>query len=171
LMLTEDKIVQSLRTNIPHRVGHILPTERVLRNADPYTVIFLHRDPRDIIPSWLAHCRKRWMSSPLMPLDEDSFKASEDKILWLIENLPPFYFKMMEWTKRADYIVRYEDLIDDPMKTLHDIIVDLDIDYKQVNHMRTVKNRFYRRGGKGHWKLDFEPHHVEAFNRIWYGEA
>lgn len=149
--------------------GHIYPHPQIVADVKEsgQIVIFLHREPKDTIVSWGHHWVTRapiW--SPFCLWKEGDLDWS-DPLLWLIENIKPFYDGMMEWTRHATYVITYEQLLNMPHPNVMRVADALRLDHAGVMKRSKEKVTRYRTGKSGNWKYEFQPHHMEAFRRIW----
>ena len=164
-----DVILAKWMWQVPLLTGHIVPHPRILKEVkeEGWATIFLHREPRDTLVSMRHHCEERsiiW--SPYCGWAEDDYDYS-DGLLWLIENIKPWYDYMMTWTEIADYVITYEQITHMPSENVFKVSDALGLDRRRVVQRSKQKVRRYRTGKSGNWKEEFEPHHHEAFGRIW----
>ena len=164
-----DIIVQAWMTGGAPLTGHIVPHPYILREIENYgwTTIFLHRDPKDTIVSMKYHWEERspiW--SPYCGWQESDYNW-DDGLLWLIENINPWFDYMMTWTEIADYVITYEQITHMPSDSVFKVSDMLGLSRDSVMQHSKDKVKRYRTGASGNWKHEFEPHHLEAFERIW----
>ena len=164
---------------------HFLPGEvKELDEGD--TVIYLLRDGRDCICS-LAHHMKdiAGTGDHLVQNMVESTVAAEGSYFggWSAH--------VLEWLRRADVVIRYEDLIIDPQKAFRRIseVVNLpEADWGRLPSFEKLKkdanpygivreewkrdpdiaDKFYRKGKSGSWKEEMPPK-VEALFRSIHG--
>ena len=153
----------------PIFTGHIIPHPKILAELEEtgHTVIFLHREPKDTIVSVKYHWVDRspiW--SPYTGYEKFGMDFT-DPILWLIENFKPFYDYMMEWTVYADHVITYEQIINMPNEHVLSVVDAFGLDRPGARKRSRQKVKRYRTGKSGNWKHEFEPHHIEAYERIW----
>ena len=148
--------------------GHIIPHPKILKEVqeEGWMVIFLHRDPRDTIVSMVQHWKKRPIWSPYCSWEEYGMNW-DDPILWLIENIKPWFDYMHEWKRHTRYVMEYENLINLPHPQIEQITGELGLGYLGVVQRSKEKVRRFRKGGSGGWVNEFKPHHIERYNEIW----
>ena len=147
----------------------MIPHPKILKEVkdDNWTVVFLHRDPKDIIVSMKYHNNEREViCSPYCGWEKSDYDRS-DGILWLIENTKPWYDHMMEWTEHATHVIEYEQLINMPHPNIFKVTDALGLDRASVMKHTKDKVGRYRTGKSGNWKTEFKEHHIEAYERIW----
>ncbi|HKK88954.1 MAG TPA: sulfotransferase domain-containing protein, partial [Saprospiraceae bacterium] len=166
---------------------HFLP-KQVSDLGEKDKVIYLVRDGRDCICS-LAHHMKdiAGTGDHLIQNMVESTVAAEGSYFggWSTH--------VVEWFRRADVVIRYEDLIEDPEKAFQRISAVIDLpesDWsrlpsfdklkKDANPYGIVKEewkkdpdiarKFYRKGRSGTWKEEMPPQ-VEALFRSIHGSV
>lgn len=152
--------------------GHILPRGCVINAIQDRVIVFVYRETtQDMLCSYCHFYNrpKKYLASPQYEhmLGEEWVEA-EDRLLWVIENIKPFYDEMMQWKLIADYVLTYEEMVERPEKAFASL---RDVFHRSLDSM-VAKSKYrggkhYRRGVIGGWRDDFEPHHVEAYERIW----
>ncbi len=118
-------------------------------------VIYLIRDGRDSIVS-NSHYRKNF-------LDENSDfneNIKEGIVAPLGTHFGGWSKNAYEWSKHADIIIRFEDLINDPVASLKQIIYKIELpppDFSKIKNFSELKNGMpkYGSGGKGVNKKKF----------------
>jgi hypothetical protein len=153
----------------PPVTGHIVPHPKVLKTIreSGRTVIFLHREPKDTIVSMAHHAMELgdiW--SPFTPWGDHAVDRS-DPLLWLIENIKPWHDYLMDWTEYADFVITYEQLINMPDDNIFKVSDFLGLDRRGVLRRSKDRVKRFRTGKSGNWKDEFEPRHMEAYERIW----
>lgn len=148
--------------------SHIIPHPKILKEVEEedWMVIFLHRDPRDTIVSMRYHWERRPIWSPYSGWDKDGMDW-HDPIMWLIENVKPWFDYMHEWKEHTPYVVEYENLIRMPHPQIKHVSDALELEYKGVVKRSKDKVKRFRKGGSGGWVDEFDPRHIEAYERIW----
>jgi hypothetical protein len=166
---------------------HYLPGQ-VEGLSDDDKVIYIIRDGRDCICSLAHHMRDiAGTGDHLIQNMVESTIAAEGSYFggWSTH--------AVEWLRRADVVIRYEDLIEDAPKTFDaiDEVVDLpEPDWSRLPGFEKLKHddnpygivreewkrdpgiagKFYRKGKKGSWKEEM-PEKVEALFRSIHGEV
>lgn len=155
---------------LPHHIKSLKPTDKV---------IYLVRDGRDCICS-LAHHMKDIANTGdhLIQNMSESIIAAEGSYFGGWSN------HVFHWTRRADIVIRYEDLIDNPQQCFDIIgqIIELPSgDWSQLPSFQKLKSsknpygivkkeweadpsiayKFYRKGKSGNWKEEM-PERIEA---------
>ena len=167
----EDEIIEILKAEEIIR-GHIYPTPAIVAVAGGhYPIIFLHRDPRDIIISWYHHCQKRSViQHRFLGFVKRDYDLAPRKMMFLIENLKPFYDGMMQWTKHATHVLKYEDVKIDPGKALAPLCDALGVDLEEALGRVNNRARMFRTGNMGNWQYEWTNEHKAYFEEIWGNE-
>ena len=149
-----------------HVVGHFVPRGKILEAAQETDTLFLSRDPKDTLTSWYHHCVERSViKSPFLPYKRDEFIHADDKLLFLIQNLKPFFDEMHQWKSYVTHI-KYDDIKKD-VSVMKPICKQFGIGYGGVVARYEKKVKRYRTGTTGEWEKLFKPHHLDAFNELW----
>ena len=137
-----------------------------------YKKIFMYRSFRDTLMAWL-----HWNDTPKRMINPTGYRFSsmqrhyrkiDDKLMWLIENVFPYFRDMMKWCEHVDVAVYYEDLLTRPRETLAPVadLLNIDLD-TMVKNAAMRKSATYRLASPGHWYHHFTDEHLERFYEIW----
>ncbi len=148
--------------SFPFVKTHLLPEELIPKNSNS-PAIYIVRDGRDSVVSLAHHTID----------NKNSSKSFYETLKEVIISAEGSYFggwskHVDKWTGKADLIIRFEDLIEKPMKTIEKIEQFLPLPKPQKDPLyfqdvrskkytygrRRKKNRekFFRRGIVGSWK-------------------
>jgi hypothetical protein len=151
-------------------------------------VVYVVRDPRDIACSLAHHfdtdyvAAVNFMRSNSVLKDSDGYKLDHIVGTWSTH--------VKSWTEQekvSTIIIRYEDLMDDPVKELSEIVVAMEWDLDEDRILTAVETNqfsvlqeqeqkvgfheamphgpFYRRGIVGSWKDELDPKLVEQIEQ------
>lgn len=156
----------------PFAYGHLLPREEIINACKDRTILYLDRTEGDTLVSWKYHNNNRsFLSTPEYPFKQDEYEKADDKLLWLIENVKPFFDEMKKWREIADYTLTYEGLMNMPIETLWPISSKLNLHLQRlVRRSKFRGGRTYRKGVIGSWGMETEEIHREKFGEIWIDE-
>lgn len=127
------KYLYQLEDNV---YGHIPWREDIEEALVDIEKVFLYRDPRDCIVSWF-----HWKGCSF----EEALRVIKYRM-----------YAMLPWESKADYVIRYEDLINNPEKTLEPFEIKGRIEFKAPT---------FRKGSTGDWVEYFSPSHVAEYLR------
>lgn len=156
--------------------GHVPWSNEMIRSArvKPTVVILLVRDPRDVIVSHYAYVRRK----PEVPLNfrfSDGSRLSErdDPIRDLIELAPAMWWHFVPWLQYADYVVRFESLIADPLAVSHEIFIRAGGQVLGVGGAKGMVGRIdpsisptFRKGVAGDWVNHFTSAHRQRYGAL-----
>jgi hypothetical protein len=147
-------------------------------------MIFLVRDPRDVVASSLDghreggwHYIRRNLQHSLADEDPDIFVENRaNKYLWSVGNAKQAY----EAHEGPKVLVRYEDLREDTLSTMKRIYSTLGMPVDEGELAQAVEKhswenvpeedkgegKFHRRGISGGWEEDLTPEQAETVERI-----
>ena len=151
-------------------------------------MIFLVRDPRDVVASQLdAHRRGSWLDlwseeegwSANHLADEDPDAFVETFVRSQMQSMGRVW-EAYEAHEGRKVLVRYEDLRSDPLKTLSDVFIRLGIPVDEAEFTRVVEKyiwenipeerkgegKFHRKATPGGWKEDLSPKQVKMVEEI-----
>jgi len=150
--------------------GHLQPHPEILQQVSEYKTIFLYRNFRDTLASWLEHCSRVGEINPHGFLDnmEQKYRSTKDQMLYLIENVY-FYFEwMMKWAEHADVVLYYDDILTRPREALDSAAQLLNYDLDQMVKSSYIRrSATYRSAQPGGWWHHFNDKHLERFYEIW----
>ena len=153
--------------------GHMLPRPIILERSKHYLArIFLYRNFRDTLVSW-----NHWFQTEFFlgvpeyqwKQEHEEYRQSKDKLLWLIENVHPYFTEMMEWVDIADHVLFYDELMYDPAcSAVRQLADNLGLDWKATAEiLRRRYSPTYRRACPGAWVEHFEYQHTMAYYKHW----
>ena len=151
-------------------------------------MIFLIRDPRDVVASVLDGARKgNWLYQQGEQGAWRKDTLADERPDVFVENHARSYLRNVGYVKQAydahkgpKVLVRYEDLVADTLGTMKRIYSTLKIPAEEENLLRAVEKhswesipedkkgagKFYRKGVAGSWKEDLTPEQAKAVEKI-----
>ncbi len=158
--------------------------------------VFVLRDPRDVAVSMHYYVMKSKGKHYHFPL-YNQLQTNEERLLRVIEgfgdgetsynvnsesipNLKLFYEAYLPWIESPNtYVVKFEDLINPTKKyeEVQELLKFLEITPSNANIDRMIqrgqnpkRSGTFRKGKTGGWKDEFQPEHIEAFERVFGNE-
>jgi hypothetical protein len=144
-------------------------------------LIFLIRDPRDVVASRLDAFEKGSWSA------QDRNYDTLEKLYAFTKHLAKDYFKVVSQVQRSyeahpgnKALVRYEDLRDDAVGTLETMYAALEIGFdkaqleaavakhswEQIPDSDKGSGKFYRKAQPGSWREDLSPEQIRLIEDI-----
>jgi hypothetical protein len=169
---------------------HALPTPEVIHTLleHQYRVIFLMRDPRDVIISLLFYIEKGWALGPLrlnFPYGNLTIEEKLDELItgqrYGLSAPKKIIGNRMAWLNEDPafvYTVHFENLVgpkgggnlESQIDEIKQIIQHLGLIKTPEEILEISKNLFgtpgektFRQGKIGSWREFFKPYHIEAF--------
>lgn len=166
-----------------------------IRKPTRYKTFYVIRDPRNIVVSWYFSALETHRLMGKVPkyrrvLIELSFDAG---IEYAMKVLAYKFAFMRSWIYNSDdpkvLIIRFEDLVNDPVKNLDKVFrhCDVEIPQKMLSEVvadyikqgmrerderrnllmkRSTSDKSHYRRSSGDWQDVFTQHHIQLFNRI-----
>lgn len=189
-----DFMTKNLMGTLPHRsfekeTGKVLKTHRLkIKNPQKEPVIYLVRDGRDVMISYYFY--KNYYLKKGQPTTSNTHNTGElnlDKTElsnFIRIYLPEWYNHLKQGLKRfPDYIIRYEDLNENPFKTLNRFFTGLGLDpdpmvieesirtfdFENITQRKVgveQRDSFFRKGICGDWKNYFSQEDLEYYFNI-----
>ena len=151
-------------------------------------MVFLIRDPRDVVASWANATRKGgWRYERLSRSDHDWKPLAEEDPEAFVEERANHYLRNVSKAKQAydnhkgrKVLVRYEDVRAETVGTMKRVFSQLAMMVDQERLSRAVEKhawenipeekrgegKFHRKGRSGTWREDLTPEQVETVERI-----
>lgn len=152
--------------HVPYKPGFV----HAIRDR-PTFVIFLIRDPRDVIVSHLGYVT-RFPDRSMNYIFMDGSQLSErpDPIADLIR-LSPTRWRMFEgWLREADLVLTFEEMVRTPMKTCELLITLIGTDALGTESPQAIFNRIdsaksptFWKGKTGGWQDAFTDDHNKTY--------
>lgn len=142
-----------------------------------HDLVFLQRDPRDVIVSWAYWIRRSGEAGGglLNPEVSRGVRVSDtpDPIKHLIRIAPAHLSRYLPWLETADVVVRFEDLAENRLAGFNRLFAAMSVEVQATmqspRHMliRSFIRRSvtYRRGLVGEWRTHFTREHNRIINR------
>ncbi|MCW8830771.1 MAG: sulfotransferase domain-containing protein [Gammaproteobacteria bacterium] len=150
-----------LHESFEDKLGRVLKTHKKNIELSDEKVVYIVRDPRDVMVSYFFYKKNVGLNDENMQLDQ-----------FIVENLPAWVEHVSAWKGRADAIIRYEDATEMQFDCFLKLCNDLDVSVDEsvikaaddVFSFKNMSNRekgdednasFYRKGVVGDWKTYF----------------
>lgn len=136
--------------------------------------IFLYRDPRDSIVSWLYWIQREGEIGGgfINFMTDEGVRVAEssDPIKWLISKSAYHWERFIGWMNVEGVLsLSYEDILENKERELQKIAEFTENSFGSVNAMQTRINpsscSTFRKGIIGDWKNHFTDEHTEYFNK------
>lgn len=170
-----ESIRKYVKGGLPHKsfereLGHVLKTHRQNIKSRGERVVYVIRDPRDVMVSYFFY-KKNLMSQ----------NADVDLHQFIKENLPEWTDHVNTWIDHAHAVIKYEDATENLHRCLNQLCDDLGvtIDYDVIEKVKdqfsfksmsgrdrgdSDNSSFYRKGVVGDWKTYFGESDTEYFS-------
>jgi len=155
--------------------GHVPWTEEMERSArkQKTVVAVLIRDPRDVIVSHYFHVKRTAEAAfNFMLPDGTRLADSPDPIADLIRVAPFVWRKFIPWLSHADLVVRFADLVGDPLSIATKLynraggrVFGVSTPAQMTERINPHKSPTFRKGSTGDWRNHFTSAHVQQFNQ------
>jgi hypothetical protein len=191
--LTHEELLKELKIaeeNEAFLHMHALPTDEIINTllTHSYKVIFLMRDPRDVIISLLFYIDKGWTYGPFRrdyPYGKLSFDEKLDELIsgsrYGLSALNSIIGRRIPWIYQDVsfvYVAHFENLVGDKgggtdQAQLEEILnianfLNIKLDKEKIDHITyqlfgIPGERTFRSGQIHTWKKYFKPFHIEKF--------
>ncbi|MEJ2033659.1 MAG: sulfotransferase domain-containing protein [Deltaproteobacteria bacterium] len=173
------------------RTGPVLKThKKYLKSGKDEVIIYLVRDGRDVIVSYFHYLQKFFPGTFRRSINGTGWRRffrlirrQDDFGVFVRRYAPAWAAHVNSWLdKRFHALVRYEDLKENPVATLHAVFTALQVEVPERiirealdifsfarmsgrSEGQEDKNSFYRKGVSGDWQNQFSSVDLDYFNK------
>jgi len=145
-----------------------------------FPVLFIYRDPRDLLLAAARLVTKRGMPVPeALGLAKPWASRHDEYVLQLINNITDIYANFTPWLEHPNvYAVRFEDLVgpkgggsaEKQLRVLRDIANHINMPLTETEATKIAEKLFgqsatFRKGQIGAWKVEFTTEHKQLFKQ------